>query len=109
MSPSRSRSAGGQPRWQWLATKLSATFPAPSPSVGAWASRPTPPRYGLDRVLDQTALGALYVGPVPTASPPTSTVNFPLNDVRSNGITVELGVAGYVSATYIAAAGNTTI
>jgi len=39
---------------------------------------------------------------VATDNPTSSTLNFPLGDARANGVTVALGAAGTLSATYVA-------
>jgi len=60
-------------------------------------------------VTNQTAAGYVSLGPVPTDTPTTSTLNFPKSDVRANGVTVPLGAGGSLSATYMAGvAGATT-
>lgn len=59
-------------------------------------------------VTGQTAGGYVALTPVATNNPTTSTLNFPLGDTRSNGITVPLGPTGSLSATYVARAGATT-
>ena len=59
-------------------------------------------------VTEQTAAGYVFLGPTPIAAPTSSTLNFPLNDNRANGVTVALGAGGTLSATYVAPAGNTT-
>jgi len=51
---------------------------------------------------------AIYLGPVSTATPKTSTVNFRKGQTKSNGLTVALSAKGALSATYMATAGNTT-
>jgi hypothetical protein len=53
-------------------------------------------------VTQQTTLGYLYMGPVATNNPTSSTLNFPMNDDRANGVTVALGAGGTLSATYAA-------
>ncbi len=58
-------------------------------------------------VTNQTAAGAAFLGPNPTSSPTTSTLNFPLGDNRANGVTLALGPGGSLSATYLAPAGST--
>jgi hypothetical protein len=50
-------------------------------------------------VTGQTNAGYVYLGPSPIASPPTSTLNFPVGDSRANGVTVALGLGGTLSAT----------
>jgi hypothetical protein len=59
-------------------------------------------------VVNETSSWAVFVGPLPTATPSTSTINFKAGDIRANGLTVALGVGGILSATYISTAGNTT-
>jgi hypothetical protein len=59
-------------------------------------------------VVAETAGWAVYLGPVPTAAPSTSTINFVVGDVKGNGLTVALGAGGSLSATYISSTGNTT-
>ena len=53
-------------------------------------------------VTSQTSSGYLYVGPMPTNSPTSSTLNFPVGDDRANGVTVALGPGGALSITYVA-------
>ena len=59
-------------------------------------------------VTGQTSGGYVAVGPVSTARPTTSTLNFPLGDTRANGLTVKLATNGTLSAVYVAGAGKTT-
>jgi hypothetical protein len=59
-------------------------------------------------VANQTGAGYAAVGPTPNANPPTSSLNFPLGDIRANNVTVPLSAAGKLSAVYKAAAGKTT-
>src|ERR1035437_6505138 len=56
-------------------------------------------------VTQQTSLGYLYMGPVATNNPTSSTINFPLADDRANGVTVALGAGGTLSVTYVAVPG----
>jgi spore germination protein YaaH/uncharacterized membrane protein YoaK (UPF0700 family) len=53
-------------------------------------------------VTGQSSPGYLYVGPNATNNPTSSTLNFPLNDDRANGVTVGLGFGGTLSVTYAA-------
>jgi Glutaminase len=50
---------------------------------------------------NQTSNGYLYIGPVPTDYPTSSTVNFPLGDTRANGVTVQLGSGGILGITFV--------
>ena len=59
-------------------------------------------------VVDSTYAWAVFMGPVATASPTTSTINFNTGDVIANGLTVALGSGGTLSATYVSGPGNTT-
>ena len=53
-------------------------------------------------VTGQTSNGFLFIGPVATNNPTSSTLNFPLGDDRANGVTVALGAGGTLSVTYVA-------
>jgi hypothetical protein len=53
-------------------------------------------------VTQQTSLGYLSIGPVAMNNPTSSTLNFPTNDDRANGVTVALGTGGTLSVTYAA-------
>jgi hypothetical protein len=59
-------------------------------------------------VTNQTAAGYVFLGPVATNSPTSSTLNFPVGDTRANGLTVALGGGGTLSATYVSGGGQTT-
>jgi hypothetical protein len=59
-------------------------------------------------VVDETFAWAVFLGPEPTASPGTSTINFVTGDIKGNNLTVALGPGGSLSATYMSTAGNTT-
>jgi hypothetical protein len=52
-------------------------------------------------VTGQDAPGYLYLGPVATNSPTSSTLNFPMGDDRANAVTVALGSGGTLSVTYV--------
>ncbi|HEY4632411.1 MAG TPA: hypothetical protein VIH00_00720, partial [Candidatus Limnocylindrales bacterium] len=58
-------------------------------------------------VVGQTAAGFVSITPTPVANPTTSTLNFPLGDIRANGVTVPLA-ANDLSLVYKAVAGKTT-
>jgi hypothetical protein len=53
-------------------------------------------------VTQQSSLGFLYVGPAAMNDPTSSTLNFPTNDDRANGVTVALSTGGTLSVTYAA-------
>jgi hypothetical protein len=59
-------------------------------------------------VTNPTQAGHVYLGPNPTASPTSSTLNFPLGDTRANGVTVALSSTGTLSATHGPSSGATT-
>ena len=60
-------------------------------------------------VTGQTSLGYLYLGPMATDNPTSSTLNLPVGDDRANGVTVALGTGGTLSVTFVApTAGPTT-
>ena len=52
-------------------------------------------------VVNETSQGWLYVGPRPLASPLSSTLNFPLGDIRANGVTVSFD-SGNLGITFVA-------
>jgi hypothetical protein len=58
-------------------------------------------------VTAQTSNGYLFIGPVATDNPTSSTLNFPVADDRANGVTVALG-SGALSITFVASAGAAT-
>ena len=58
-------------------------------------------------VTRQTGAGYLYLGPIATNTPSSSTLNFPTGDNRANGVTVALSGDGKLAVTYAAAAGKT--
>jgi hypothetical protein len=55
-------------------------------------------------VTQQTSAGILFMGPVATNNPTSSTLNFPVGDNRANGVTVALGSGGTLSVTYVGGA-----
>ncbi|HEX7497273.1 MAG TPA: hypothetical protein VF344_02265, partial [Candidatus Limnocylindrales bacterium] len=59
-------------------------------------------------VVGETNSWAVFVGPNPSATPSTSTINFNRGDIKANGLTVALGAGGTLSATYMSTPGNTT-
>ena len=59
-------------------------------------------------VTQQEAVGFVAVTPTATNSPPSSTINVPLNDNRANNLTVPLSSTGTLSATYGATTGKKT-
>jgi hypothetical protein len=58
-------------------------------------------------VTGQTRPGFVSLGPVPDASPTTSSLNFPMGDTRANGVVVPLGDGGTLSAVYVSAVPGT--
>jgi hypothetical protein len=59
-------------------------------------------------VTSQTGAGYLYIGPVATNNPTSSTLNFPLGDDRANGVTVALGAGGILGVTYVGPISSST-
>jgi hypothetical protein len=59
-------------------------------------------------VTQQTYLGYLFLGPLATNTPGSSTLNFPVGDNRAYGVSVALGSGGTPSVTYVADPGATT-
>jgi hypothetical protein len=57
-------------------------------------------------VVGQTGAGYVSVTPRPTSTPTSSTINFPLGDVRANNVTIPLGPDGTLSAVYVASAAD---
>ena len=59
-------------------------------------------------VVGQTKAGFVAITKNPTPTPPVSTLNFPLGDVRANGITVPLNTANDMALVYKSLAGGKT-
>ena len=59
-------------------------------------------------VVGQTRAGYLAITPNPMVNPPTSSLNFPVGDIRANGVTVPLNGNGDLSIVYKAAGGRPT-
>ena len=59
-------------------------------------------------VVGQSKAGYVALGPTPTSSPTSSTINFPSGDIRANAVTVSLSDTGELSAVYMASPGATT-
>jgi hypothetical protein len=53
-------------------------------------------------VTGQTSSGYLFIGPVATNNPGSSTLNFPVGDDRANAVTAALGAEGSLSVTFVA-------
>ena len=53
----------------------------------------------------QTSSGYVSLTPTPTATPTTSTINFPKGDARANGLTVPLSPTGQVAAVFKGSSG----
>jgi hypothetical protein len=96
-----------------LATGLTGAFAANAPREVTVAGRAEVPLdaaalTGNLTVVGQTAAGYAAITTVSTASPTTSTLNFPVGDVRANGVTVPLDVDGGLWLVYKAGGGKTT-
>ncbi len=59
-------------------------------------------------VVGQTAAGYLAITPDPNNNPSTSTLNFPLGDIRANNVTAPLSASGMISIVYRAPAGKSS-
>jgi hypothetical protein len=60
-------------------------------------------------VVGQNAAGYLTAAPVAPSTPPrTSTLNFPVGDIRANGFDVSLAPDGTIGVVYFATAGSST-
>ena len=59
-------------------------------------------------VTGQTSGGYLFIGPVATNDPTSSTLNFPVGDDRANGVAVALGAGGTLGVTFVAPAPGPT-
>ena len=59
-------------------------------------------------VTGQTTYGFVAVTAAPTATPSTSTINFPVGDNRANNVTVAVGAGGQLSAVFKATANQST-
>jgi hypothetical protein len=59
-------------------------------------------------VAEQTWAGWLTISPTTESRPLTSTLNFPVNDIRANGVTVPLGPGGTLSVVYNGAPSSAT-
>jgi hypothetical protein len=92
-----------------LSGKLSANTPA-SFAVSGRGGIPTSANgvTGNVTVVNPSSSWAVFVGPDPSPSPASSTINFNAGDIKANGLTVALGSGGTLSATYITTPGNTT-
>ncbi|MGD0862240.1 MAG: hypothetical protein ABSA21_05705 [Candidatus Limnocylindrales bacterium] len=58
-------------------------------------------------VVKPSAKGYVTIGPNPTDTPGSSTINFPAGDIRANNVVVPVNSDGTLSAVYIAPAGAT--
>jgi hypothetical protein len=92
-----------------LGGKLSAN----TPNTFAVVGRGIVPASGIAvtgrlTVVNETNSWAVFLGPNPTPSPTTSTINFSKGDLKGNSLYVSLGSGGTLSATYMSTAGNTT-
>ena len=63
---------------------------------------------GTLTITQQTSTGFLALGPTETASPPTSTLNAPLGDNRSNGVTVGFASGGMLGVVYAGSSGSSS-
>jgi len=59
-------------------------------------------------VVNQTAGGYVAVTATPTTTPGTSTINFPVGDIRANNLTAPLGPDGSIAMVFMSYAGTST-
>lgn len=92
-----------------LSGKLSANTPAPF-QISGRGNVPSSATgiTGNVTVVNETNSWSIFLGPDPTASPGTSTLNFVKGDIKGNGLAVALSTGGTLSATYVSTSGNTT-
>ncbi len=64
---------------------------------------------GILTVTGSTSGGYVALGPLATATPSTSTLNFPQGDTRATGVTVTLGAGGTLSAVFRGSGGTTAL
>jgi hypothetical protein len=92
----------GSPAWFQVAERLSGDQLRNVPAAAGAVT-------GNLTVVGQSAKGYLSLTPkAPAGVPDTSTLNFPVDDIRANGVTVALGPGGVLWVTYIRLPGNTT-
>ena len=83
---------------------VSGRSPNPALSVPAGAIAVT----GNLTEVNATAPGYLSLTSAAIATPTTSTINFPVHDIRANGVTIPLGANDQLWLRYVARAGATT-
>ena len=83
---------------------VSGRSPNPALNVPAGAIAVT----GNLTVVSQTAPGYLSLTSAAITTPTTSTINFPVHDIRANGVTIPLGAGDKLGLRYVAKAGATT-
>jgi hypothetical protein len=92
-----------------LAGKFTANMPRTFPVAGSLGIPSNAKAVTANlTVTQQNGAGYVSVTPTPTASPPVSTINFPVGDNRANNLTTRLSSDGKLSAVYKALAGKTT-
>ncbi len=88
---------------------FTSSVPKTLPVQGHWGVPPSAQAVtGNLTVTGQTAGGYVSATPDPTATPATSTLNFPKGDTMANGIVAPLNGSGESSFVYKASAGKTT-
>ena len=97
--------AGPRPRYRAAGSGRPAssapTWPGPGRSTGVGGIPANAVAVtGNVTVTQQRGGGFVAVTPTATNNPPSSTINFPVGDVRANNVTVALSSAGTLSAVY---------
>jgi hypothetical protein len=93
-----------------FAANVPQSFPVRGVTVGSVTIPPEATAITANlTVAGQTQAGYVSLTPTPTATPGTSTINFPKSDVRANGLTIPIGADGTVSAVYKATGGTANL
>ena len=89
---------------------LSGVFTSRTPRTFGVASRSNVPASALAAtgnltVVNQTAVGFGFAAPSAPSNPGYSTINFPVGDIRANGVSLQLASAGTLDIVYVAVPG----
>jgi hypothetical protein len=95
-----------------VANGLPAKIPANTPRTFHITGRGVPVEAtaitGNLTIVGETGPWAIFLGPSPIAKPGSSNINFVKGDIKANGLTVDLGTGGTLSATYMAGSKDST-
>jgi hypothetical protein len=87
--------------WAPLSSHIARAFAVAGPAGGNVVPSGATAVTGNVTVTQQSSPGYLYLGPVATNDPTSSTLNFPQGDTRANGTTVALNADGTLSVTFV--------